>query len=233
MAVMRRYGMQVFSIDKEQISPRFVCPLCLNVGLRSKDIMKEGIDRAYCYSCGFLFKEGMSETDENILFWKEAWLQCGSVALYDLEYEARLDKYCEIKTNYLKHFYIFASDDELSARIIPHGLFEQHGYECVKDSNKRILVKHGKDRYSFEYETNKIFFLGNENIYFAIGHKNGSEVLFASAYLAKGDWNVDAMRGFYYGLNPDYFDLNADFSKAYAKVVVDDSEAYEFCVKPK
>ena len=194
----------VYGLNKDKGDPSYICPVCNNKGLLF-DPSANSLDSLHqlCRCCGYRdnpnFKDGAAK-------WRDAWLACGGEYLFDKDNEDRMAYYSKIYYAFYSNYFYVVSDEEIEKKVYDEKLFTQYGFIHNEDSSKIITVRSedGKS-WKFDYVTNKLYCLDNEDKYFAVAEDSGRYFLFASEYLCESGAN--AYRGFYTGFVPDMFGL--------------------------
>lgn len=209
-----------FGIDywagEDKFEPKYVCPVCSQVGLAFDPAEKNYKSFSQrCLCCGYLDNPNYGpDRGKN---WHDAWIECGAVKLYEKSYEERRDYYSSILYTYYAKYHYVLSDEEIEKREFDDRVFTQYGFANNSDSSKKISVKCDDGRsWQFDYMTNTIFYLDDTEKFFAIGEAPdpGRYYLFASEYLTKMSSGERRYRSFYIGFIPDlfggYYSLDAE-----------------------
>lgn len=193
--------------DEDKFEPKYVCPVCSQAGLAFDPAEKDYKSFSQrCLCCGYLDNPNYgSDRRKN---WRDAWLECGAVKLYEIPYEERREYYSKIVyANYARYNYVL-SDEEIAKKEFDDRIFTQYGFVNNSDISKRITVRCEDGRsWQFGYKTNTIFYLDDTEKFFAVGEEPdpGRYYLFASEYLTKNSSVERRYRSFYIGFIPDLF----------------------------
>ena len=200
----------IYPWGENKLEPKYNCPVCSQVGLvfdPEEDNIKSSSQRCLC--CGYCdnpnYGSNRSEREKN---WRDAWLKCGAVKLYEKPDEERREQIRRIiYADYSNYRYVL-TDDQIEKREFDDVLFTQYGFVNNSESSKKVTVRCEDGRnWQFEYKTNTLFYLDDTEKFFAIGEEpdRGRYFLFGSEYLTKKSSGDRAYRSFYIGFIPDLF----------------------------
>ena len=194
-------------LKEDKGDPRYICPACGNVGM-TVDPSADGFESYYqmCRVCGFHKNDHYEDIEKK---WAEAWKECGGEVLFDKTGEERSDYYFKVFYRFYGKYRYVLSDEEIETRNFDDRVFSQYGFLHKADPAKKITVKcEDGTLWKFDYETNKIFYLDDEEKFFAVGECDGRYYLFAGEGLTgHGPETTGAYRGGYIGFVPDLFRL--------------------------
>ena len=200
----------IYPWGENKLEPKYNCPVCSQVGLvfdPEEENIKSSSQRCLC--CGYCdnpnYGSDRSEREKN---WRDAWLKCGAVKLYEKPDEERREQIRRIiYADYSNYRYVL-TDEQIEKREFDDVLFTQYGFVNNSYSSKKVTVRCEEGRnWQFEYKTNTLFYLDDTEKFFAIGEDpdRGRYFLFASEYLTKKSSGYRAYRSFYIGFIPDLF----------------------------
>lgn len=201
-----KFGITYYA-GEDELEPRYVCPVCSQVGLAFDPGEKNYNSFCQrCLCCGY--HDNPNYGPDLKKTWHDAWLECGAVKLYEKPYEERREDYSKIVyANYARYHYVL-SDEEIEKREFDDRIFTQYGFVNNSDSLKKITVRCEDGRsWQFGYKTNTIFYLDDTKKFFAVGEEPncGRYFLFASESLTKKSSGEKQYRGGYIGFVPDLF----------------------------
>lgn len=200
-----KFGIDYYS-GEDKLPPKFVCPVCSQVGLvfdPDEKNLQTKLQRCLC--CGYRYNSNFQDPEKN---WHDAWIECGRVNLSEIPCEERSEYYTKIRYAFFAKYRYVLSDDEIEKREFDDRLFTQYGFVNSSDSSKKISVRCEDGRcWQFDYKTNTIFYLDDTMKFFAVGEESdrGRYYLFASEYLTENSSCEKEYRGFYLGFIPDLF----------------------------
>ena len=195
-----------YGAGENKYEPKYVCPICSQVGLAFDPAEKSLKSYSQsCLCCGYHDNPMHPEYKET---WYDPWLECGAEKLYEKPYEERREYYSRIVyADYAKYRYVL-SDEEIEKHEFDEKIFTQYGFVSNSDSSKKISVKSDDGRsWQFDYKTNTIFYLDDTEKFFAVGEEpdRGRYFLFASEDLTKQSSGDRRYRGGFIGFVPDLF----------------------------
>ena len=203
-----------YGAGENKFEPKYVCPICSQVGLAFDPAEKSLKSYSQsCLCCGYHDNPMHPEYKET---WYDSWLECGAVKLYEKPYEERREYYSRIVyADYAKYRYVL-SDEEIEKHEFDEKIFTQYGFVSNSDSSKKISVKSDDGRsWQFDYKTNTIFYLDDTEKFFAVGEApdRGRYFLFASEDLTKS-----LIKLYENNPKPDYTKFNFNFEDLYWKL---------------
>ena len=195
---------------ENKLEPKYVCPVCSQVGLvfnpEDNDLRSSS---QMCVCCGFRdnpnFGKDRLEREKN---WREAWLKCGAVKLYEKPDKEKREQYRRIVYEDYANYRYVLTDEQIEKHEFDDVLFTQYGFVNNSDSSRKVTVRCEDGRnWQFDYKTNTLFYLDDTEKFFAVGEDpdRGRYFLFASEYLTKKSSGDRAYRSFYIGFIPDLF----------------------------
>ena len=216
---------------ENKLKPKYVCPVCSQVGLvfnpEDNDLRSSS---QMCVCCGFRdnpnYGKDRSEREKN---WREAWLKCGAVKLYEKPDKEKREQYRRIVyADYANYRYVL-TDEQIEKHEFDDVLFTQYGFVNNSDSSKKVTVRCEDGRtWEFDYKTNTLFYLDDTEKFFAVGEEpdRNRYFLFGSEYLTKMSSGERAYRGFYIGFIPDLFGAYYSLDDECVLTGLDDKKYY-------
>jgi len=195
---------------ENKLEPKYVCPVCSQVGLvfnpEDNDLRSSS---QMCVCCGFRdnpnFGKDRLEREKN---WREAWLKCGAVKLYEKPDKEKREQYRRIVYEDYANYRYVLTDEQIEKHEFDDVLFTQYGFVNNSDSSRKVTVRCEDGRnWQFEYKTNTLFYLDDVDKFFAVGEEPERDryYLFASEYLTKKSSGDRQYRGGFIGFVPDLF----------------------------
>ena len=216
---------------ENKLEPKYVCPVCSQVGLvfnpEDNDLRSSS---QMCVCCGFRdnpnFGKDRLEREKN---WREAWLKCGAVKLYEKPDKEKREQYRRIVYEDYANYRYVLTDEQIEKHEFDDMLFTQYGFVNNSDSSRKVTVRCEDGRnWQFDYKTNTIFYLDDTEKFFAVGEEpdRGRYFLFASEYLTKKSSGDRADRSFYIGFIPDLFGAYYSLDDECVLTGLDDKKYY-------
>lgn len=232
--VSRGYLEGILSDDKP--SPLYKCPSCGNTGFALDHKEKMGHKFSECEVCRICGLDCVhagkhtAHSKKMISLWRKAWKECGAIFFYELPYEKRIDYYDEVYEAFYRKQYFVLSDEDRENRKLDDRLFTDNGYvhPFVSDKNKSVVITcDSGEKWTFEYETNKILYLGDDKRYVLLIRTGYDTDILASEFLGGLGPSQSIMRGFP-GLKPDLFAFVGAFMP---KCLLKDTEGKEYIIE--
>lgn len=216
---------------EDKLEPKYVCPVCSQVGLvfdPNEKNYKTSSQRCLC--CGYCdnpnYGSDRSEREKN---WRDAWLKCGAVKLYEIPKEERSEQLTRIVYVDTANYRYVLSDEEIEKREFEDRLFTQYGFVNNSDNSKKITVRCEDERnWQFKYKTNTLIYLDDKEKFFAVGEEPDRDryFLFASEYLTKMSPGDREYRGFYLGFVPELFGAYYSLDNECVLIGLDEKKYY-------
>ncbi len=128
-----------YGAGENKYEPKYVCPICSQVGLAFDPAEKSLKSYSQsCLCCGYHDNPMHPEYKET---WYDSWLECGAEKLYEKPYEERREYYSRIVyADYAKYRYVL-SDEEIEKHEFDEKIFTQYGFVSNSDSSKKSVLK--------------------------------------------------------------------------------------------
>lgn len=232
--VSRGYLEGVLSDDKPL--PVYPCPSCGNTGFALNHNEMKGHKFSECEVCRICGLDcnfaGMHSaySKKNVSLWRKAWKECGAGSFYELPYDKRIDYYDEVYEAFFRKQYFVLNDEDREKRKLDDRLFTDNGhvYPFVSDKNKSVIIScESGEKWTFEYETNKILYLDGDKRYILLVRSVYETIILASESLA-GLGDSKSIRMSFPGLVPDLFAFVGAFMP---KCLLKDTEGKDYIVE--
>ena len=171
---MNKKYLEVLLSDK-QADCVYKCPSCGCLGFSYEAYNSKC--RLSFEACGYCGLNRMLYTnDDDLKMWNQAWVECGSKKISDLNTSERYSYYSEIELCYYN----------LKYKIDDDNIFKKRGLDYVKKNGKILRVENEIGQiWEFSYETNINFMLGDESNCLMIIEEFGFPRLLVSERLAR------------------------------------------------